>query len=184
MRSRALYDYANRMSRAYTAAGAKLAVERQIHWVRGQRVMLDYSLGLLYGVKTGYLNLAVKRNRSRFPPDFMFVLTADEARGLLLQFATSNRGGRRTPPYAFTELGVAMLSSVLRNERAVRMNIIAMRAFVRLREQSLDDGQFRQKMERMADSQRRALAVMESLVEDLQERSPARRIGFAAGSRR
>jgi len=98
--------------------------------------MLDSDLAELYRVTTGNLNLAVRRNASRFPEDFMFQLTKEEHQSLLLQVARAKtgRGGRQTPPYAFTELGVAMLSSVLNSERAVQMNIVVMRAFVKLRE--------------------------------------------------
>ena len=96
--------------------------------------MLDTELATLYQVKTKALIQAVKRNRERFPEDFMFQLNADEFDCLRSQSVTSNRGGRRTPPYAFTEQGVAMLSSVLRSTRAVRVNVEIMRAFVRLRQ--------------------------------------------------
>src|ERR1035441_3147216 len=111
-------------------------VERRIYLIRGQKVMLDSDLAELYQVTTGNLNLAVRRNSKRFPEDFMFQLTKEEADTLLLQIARAKtgRGGRQTSPYAFTELGVAMLSSVLNSERAVQMNIIIMRAFVRMRE--------------------------------------------------
>jgi len=102
--------------------------------MRGQRVLLDADLAALYGVGTKVLNQAVRRNRARFPPDFMFQLTTDEAGGLRSQTVTANgRGGRRTAPYAFTEQGVAMLSSVLRSPRAIAVNIEVMRAFVHLR---------------------------------------------------
>jgi hypothetical protein len=111
-------------------------IERRIHIIRGQKVMLDSDLAELYQVPTMRLNEQVKRNSSRFPSDFMFQLTLSEATALTSQIAISNtgRGGRRHQPYAFTELGVAMLSSVLRNDRAVQMNIYIMRAFVKLRE--------------------------------------------------
>ena len=102
---------------------------------RGQKVMLDFDLAQLYGVTTGNLNKAVKRNRERFPADFMFRLTAEEAERLIFHFGISkDRGGRRHLPYAFTEQGVAMLSSVLKSERAVKVNVAIMRAFVKLRE--------------------------------------------------
>jgi hypothetical protein len=98
--------------------------------------MIDSDLAELYGVPTFRLNEAVKRNRPRFPPDFMFQLSKKEAESLTSQFAISKtrRGGRRTLPYAFTEQGVAMLSSVLHSERAVQVNIVIMRAFVKLRQ--------------------------------------------------
>ena len=98
--------------------------------------MFDRDLAGLYGVETKVLNRAVKRNLQRFPPDFMFQLTQDEAESLRCQIGTSNegRGGRRYLPYVFTEQGVAMLSSVLNSERAITVNIEIMRAFVKLRE--------------------------------------------------
>ena len=109
-------------------------IETRILSIRGHRVMLDADLAELYGVPTKRLNEAVLRNAVRFPEDFMFQLKSDEAKTLRSQFATSNgRGGRRYIPYVFTELGVAMLSSVLNSERAVQVNIAIMRAFVRLR---------------------------------------------------
>ena len=109
-------------------------VESLIHLARGEKVLLDSDLAVLYGVTTGNLNKAVKRNPHRFPPDFMFQLSDKEAAGLIFQSGTSKqRGGRRHNPYAFTEQGVAMLSSVLRSERAVQVNVAIMRAFVGLR---------------------------------------------------
>ena len=108
-----------------------------IRVVRGQRVMLDQDLAVLYGVKTKKLNEAVRRNTARFPADFMFQLTREEARLLRSQIATLDIGGRglyrKYWPYAFTEHGVAMLSSVLRSPRAIAANIEIMRAFIRLR---------------------------------------------------
>src|SRR6185503_3287635 len=104
--------------------------------VRDQRVMLDADIAGLYGVATKALTQAVRRNISRFPDDFMFRLTGKDVARLRSQIVTSKssgRGGRRYLPYAFTEQGVAMLSSVLRTERAIRVNIAIMRAFVRLR---------------------------------------------------
>ena len=109
-------------------------VAQSIRWVRGQKVLLDSDLAVLYGVTTGNLNKAVKRNAERFPTDFMFQLDAEEVANLRFQFGISSWGGRRRLPYAFTEQGVAMLSSVLNSERAVKVNIAIMRAFVKLRE--------------------------------------------------
>ncbi len=109
-------------------------IERRIYVVRGQKVLIDSDLAELYQVTTGNLNLAVHRNKARSPQDFMFRLSANEAKTLRLHAARpKGRGGRRTLPYAFTEQRVAMLSSVLRSERAVLVNIAIMRAFVRLR---------------------------------------------------
>jgi len=109
-------------------------IERSILLIRGHKVMLDTDLAALYGVETGQLVRAVKRNISRFPHDFMFQLSKDEFENLRCHFGTSSQwGGRRYPPYAFTEQGVAMLSSILKSRRAIKVNIEIMRAFVRLR---------------------------------------------------
>ena len=103
--------------------------------IRQEKVLLDSDLAELYGVETRVLIQSVKRNADRFPSDFMFELSKQEFERLRSQIVTSNaRGGRRTPPYVFTEQGVAMLSSVLRSERAVQVNIAIMRAFVELRQ--------------------------------------------------
>jgi len=103
-------------------------------FVRAEKVMLDSDLARLYGVTTGNLNKAVKRNRTRFPGDFMFQLTDKETENLIFQTGRSKRrGGRRHRPYVFTEQGVAMLSTVLNSERAVQVNIAIMRTFVQLR---------------------------------------------------
>jgi DNA-binding PadR family transcriptional regulator len=111
---------------------AKIA--RLVFFVRGEKVMLDADLARLYGVTTGNLNKAVKRNQRRFPGDFIFQLTEKETENLIFQSGRSKgRGGRRHRPYAFTEQGVAMLSSVLNSERAVQVNIAIMRTFVQLR---------------------------------------------------
>ncbi len=120
---------------ARTTALAPLTVERKILLLRGERVMLDADLAALYGVETKMLTRAVRRNAGRFPADFMFQLTSEEHAALRIQTGTSKsgRGGRRYLPYAFTEQGVAMLSSVLRSPRAVLVNVEIMRAFVRLR---------------------------------------------------
>ena len=109
-------------------------VESRILLVRGHKVMLDADLAELYGVPTKRLNEAVRRNATRFPEDFMFQITAEEAENLRSQIATSSLwGGRRYLPLAFTEQGVSMLSSVLNSERAIQVNVAIMRAFVRIR---------------------------------------------------
>jgi phage regulator Rha-like protein len=117
---------------------AVIPVERiasRIYLIRGEKVMLDSDLAELYGVETGALVRAVKRNSKRFPEDFSFQLTDEEFENLRCQIGTSSRwGGRRYPPYAFTEQGVAMLSSVLHSDRAVEVNVAIIRTFVRLRE--------------------------------------------------
>lgn len=108
-------------------------IRSKIYEIRGQKVMLDRDLASMYGVETRALNQAVKRNAERFPEDFMFQLTATEWDNLKSQFVTSRWGGTRKPPYAFTELGVAMLSSVLTSRLAVQVNMGIMRAFVSVR---------------------------------------------------
>jgi hypothetical protein len=110
-------------------------IERRILLIRGQRVLLDMDLAELYGVDTRTLKRAVRRNRNRFPPDFMFELTPEEYRVLRCQFGTLKRGAHaKYLPFAFTEQGVAMLSGILSSPRAVMVNVAIMRAFVRLRE--------------------------------------------------
>jgi hypothetical protein len=112
-------------------------IDHLIFLIRGQKVMLDKDLAQLYGVPTKRLNEQVRRNRKRFPPDFMFQMSKAEMENWRSQFATSNSSlkmGLRRPPYVFTEHGVAMLSSVLNSDRAVEINIMIMRAFIRLRQ--------------------------------------------------
>ncbi|MEQ1639108.1 MAG: ORF6N domain-containing protein [Methylococcales bacterium] len=112
------------------------AISSRVLSIRGQKVLIDADLAALYGVETKVLLQAVKRNFERFPDDFMFQLNSEEWDVLRSQFVTSNkgRGGRRYAPYAFTEQGVAMLSSVLNSYQAIQVNIAIMRAFVKLRE--------------------------------------------------
>jgi hypothetical protein len=116
-------------------AGKLTQIQNMIYEIRGFKVMLDSDLAKLYEVPTYRLNEAVKRNIKRFPPDFMFQLTDEEWKGLRSQIAISksNRGGRRSAPFVFTEQGIAMLSTVLNSERAIDVNINIMRAFVNLR---------------------------------------------------
>jgi len=109
-------------------------IANQIFLVRGKKVMLDKDLAKLYGVETRVLNQAVKRNTERFPKDFMFQLTKKEMESLRSQFVISSWGGRRYAAYAFTEHGVAMLSSILNSKRAIQVNIQIMRAFAKFRE--------------------------------------------------
>ena len=110
-------------------------IQRAIRLYQGHKVMLDFDLASLYGVTTGALNRQVKRNRDRFPPDFVYEIDAQDVARLICQngISKASRGGRRRPVLAFTQEGVAMLSSVLHSQRAVRVNIEIMRAFVRLR---------------------------------------------------
>lgn len=112
-------------------------IQERIYEIRGCRVMLDFDLATLYETETKRLKEAVRRNRNRFPSDFMFELTQDEYDILRTQFASSSHGGRRYLPFAFTEQGVAMLASVLRSEKAIEVNIQIVRAFVFLRKHAL-----------------------------------------------
>ena len=130
----------------------EIAVEvlaTKILLVRGRKVMLDRDLAGLYGVGTRDLNKAVKRNLQRFPKDFMFQLTKQETKNLMFQFGTSSWGGMRKLPYVFTEQGVAMLSSVLKSERSIWVNIAIMRAFVKLRELLLTHKELAEKLEEL-----------------------------------
>ena len=124
-------------------------IESKIFSIRGKRVMLDRDLSILYGVETRVLNQAVKRNITRFPEDFMFQLTKEEMENWKSQIVMSNREkmGLRRSPYAFTEQGVAMLSSVLNSERAIQVNIQIMRAFIKLKEMLSTHKALKQKIE-------------------------------------
>lgn len=125
-------------------------IESRIFLIRGRKVMIDQDLAELYGVQTKVLNLAVKRNLSRFPSDFMFQVNAQEMKSLRFQFETSKgRGGRRYFPYVFTEQGVTMLSCVLNSERAIYVNIQIMRAFTKLRELMMTHKDLQRKIEDM-----------------------------------
>jgi len=122
-------------------------VERRIYLIRGEKVMLDYDLAALYGVETRALKQAVRRNSGRFPKDFMFELTENEMDSLVSQNVIPTRGKfGGAAPMAFTEQGVAMLSSVLRSRRAVQVNIAIMRTFVRLREMLLSNADLARKL--------------------------------------
>lgn len=157
-------------------------IERRIFLVRGQKVMLDADLAALYRVPTKSLNLAVKRNADRFPEDFMFQLTDDELAGLRFHFETSKRGrgGRRYLPHAFTEQGVAMLSSVLRSPRAVQVNIAIMRTFVRLREMLLSNADLARKLADLENKYDAQFKVVFDAIRELMlpPDPPRRKIGF------
>ena len=124
-------------------------IERKIYVIRGHKVMLDKDLAALYRVKTMILNQAVKRNLKRFPSDFMFQLNETEFGSLISQIVISNRGGTRKLPYAFTQDGIAMLSSVLRSDRAIMVNIQIMRTFTRLREMGLSHKDLQRKIDEL-----------------------------------
>jgi ORF6N domain len=158
-------------------------IEKKIYLIRGHKVMLDADLATLYGVTTGNLNLAVRRNPKRFPEDFMFQLSQAEAQSLLLQNARAKgRGGRRTPPYAFTEQGVSMLSSVLNSERAIEVNIGIMRAFVRLRAMLATHADLARRLNELEQKYDEQFRVVFEAIRELMAPEPvppSRRIGFA-----
>jgi hypothetical protein len=159
-------------------------IERRIYLIRGQKVMLSPDLADLYQVETRALVQAVKRNIERFPEDFLFQLSAEEYANLKSQFVTSSWGGaRRATPYALTELGVAMLSSVLRSKRAIQMNIVIMRAFVKLREALATHQDLARKLEQMEATQRKHGSILVAVVQEIKKlKQPPRRrkprIGF------
>ena len=124
----------------------ELSIIQRIHEIRGMRVMLDFDLAEIYEVTTSNLNKAVQRNLERFPEDFMFQLTTDEFR-LIFQNGTSSWGGTRKLPHAFTEQGVAMLSGVLRSQKAIRENIKIMRAFVAIRQYILNYSELKHELD-------------------------------------
>jgi len=158
-------------------------ISQRILTIRGYRVMLDFDLAELYGVTTKRLNEAVRRNAARFPNDFMFQLTAGEAESLRSQIATlkTERGKhRKYLPYAFTEQGVAMLSGVLRSQRAVQVNIAIMRAFVRMRRMLLSHVDLARKVDALERTYDAQFVMVFDAIRALMEppKTPRRRIGF------
>lgn len=157
-----------------------------IHQVRGHRVMLDTDLAVLFGVTTMRLNEQVKRNRNRFPADFMFQLTADEASNLKSQFAISSRGwgGRRTLPYVFTEHGAVMLANVLRSRVAVDASLEVVRAFVQLRELALTHAELGRRLDDLEGKYDAQFKVVFQAIRELMAPPdpPRRRIGFRTES--
>ena len=151
-------------------------VQNLIYEIRGQKVMLDFDLAKLYQVETKVLNQAVRRNIKRFPEDFMFQLDNKEFANLKSQIVTSSWGGRRTPPLAFTEEGIAMLSSVLHSDIAIAANISILRAFVKVREYllmastvSAEVKELRAKVDLLAMQQEENLGAVNDLSEDVRE---------------
>jgi phage regulator Rha-like protein len=144
-------------------------IGQRIYLIRGVKVILDADLAALYQVETRILIQAVNRNIDRFPSDFMFQLTQEEARSLRSQIVTSKkgRGGRRYLPYAFTEHGVAMLSSVLNSKRAVQMNILIIRAFVKLRELLASNKDLAARLEKLERSHEQHASVINILAEEI-----------------
>src|SRR5438445_13828665 len=170
----------------HAVAGVEHSIGGRIQILRGERVLLDADLAELYGVKTKRLNEAVRRNKARFPSDFMFQLSAEEARNLRSQFATSSArgyGGRRYLPYAFTEQGVAMLSSVLGSPRAIAVNVLIMRTFVQLRRAEgqyvalrQHVGELAQRVQNHDELLSEILSALEALARPVP--TPSRPIGF------
>lgn len=160
-------------------------IERRIYFIRGQKVMVSSDLAEIYHVEPRVLVQSVKRNLDRFPKDFMFQLSNSEYAILKSQFVISSWGGsRRANPYAFTEQGVAMLSSVLKSKRAIAVNIFIMRAFVRLREIMATHKDLAAKMEKLEAKQQKHskdIAKIFGLINLLLRKpeKPMRRIGFA-----
>ena len=153
-----------------------MIVQNLIYEIRGQKVMLDADLAKLYQVETKVLNQAVRRNIKRFPEDFMFQLDNKEFANLKSQIVTSSWGGRRTPPLAFTEEGIAMLSSVLHSDIAIAANISILRAFVKVREYllmastvSAEVKELRAKVDLLAMQQEENLAAVNDLSEDVRK---------------
>jgi len=158
-------------------------IDALIRDIRGARVLLDSDLAQLYGVRTAVLVQAAKRNPERFPDDFMFQLTPEEHSVLRSQIVTSKpeaRGGRRYPPYGFTEQGVAMLSSVLRSPTAAQVNVSIMRAFVRLRRFALSHDELARRLDALEkDFDQKFNIVFEAIQAMLlEDQSEAQRIGF------
>ena len=179
------------------------SIQNRIYEIRGERVMLDRDLANLYETETKFLNLAVKRNLKRFPPDFMFQLTKEEfedlrfqietlenSKSLRLQIETSKegRGGTRYLPYAFTEQGVAMLSGILNSDKAIAMNIAIMRAFVEIRRILIQETDLRKQLseirERLGEHDTQLNAIYDAMENLLDEKAAQKkfeerkRIGF------
>lgn len=140
----------------------KEQIEKAIYLIRGEKVILDRDLAALYGVATHVLKQAVRRNKDRFPEDFMFVLNRTEFRNWRSQFVISkaDKTGLRHPPMAFTEQGVAMLSSVLRSKRAVVVNIEIMRAFVKLRQMLISNAELARRLDELESKYDRQFKVV------------------------
>lgn len=163
-------------------------IASKIYFIRGMKVMLDRDLASLYGVETRRLKEQVRRNIERFPEDFMFELTKDELKNWRSQFATSNEDvmGLRVKPFAFTEHGILMLSSVLKSERAVQVNIQIMRTFTKLRQAVLDhEGLRRDLAELKQVTEERFRIVFETLDQILiAESKPKKKIGYTVKEKR
>lgn len=165
--------------------GLPVDLSRQIIVLRGQRVLLDAELAALYGVTTQRLNQQVRRNRRRFPPDFLLEITAEEFSNLKLHFATSSWGGRRSLPFAFTEHGAIQAATILNTPRAVEMSVLVVRAFVRLRNLLASNCILSRKLdelERKYQHHDEAITAILSALRELTDPPPPKRrgIGFTA----
>jgi hypothetical protein len=158
------------------------SITERIYLIRGNKVLLDRDLAELYGVETAQLKRAVRRNIDRFPDDFMFVLTKKELENWRYQFCTSNsiKMGLRHPPMAFTEQGVAMLSSVLKSSTAIQVNIHIMRTVTRLREILAGHKDLQKKIDEMESKYDKQFRVVFEAIKQLlkEEKNPKRKIGF------
>lgn len=157
-------------------------IQNKIFFLRGKKIMLDRDLAELYGVETKQLTRQVRRNRSRFPADFLLVLTRQEVANLKRHFGTSRWGGTRKLPFAFTDYGILMLSSVLNSERAIQVNIQIMRTFTKLREMLVGHKELRSKIEEMEKKYDCQFKVVFKAIKELLEppRKPKKQIGFHA----
>ncbi len=160
-------------------------VINKIYFIRGEKVMLDSDLATLYGVDTKRLNEQIKRNLKRFPADFIFQLTKNEFNILKSQIATSSWGGKRKLPYVFTELGIAMLSSVLNSDKAIEVNIQIMRVFTRLRKALLDNVELRlaiEELKKKTDNNTKNIEIVFAYFDELMQKNEPkpekRKIGF------
>ena len=142
------------------------AIESSIIEIRGSKVILDTDLAAIYGVQTFRFNEAVKRNRDRFPEDFMFQLTKEEVTSLISQNAMSKhgRGGRRTLPYAFTEHGAVMAANILKSPRAVQISVFVVRAFVKMREMLIEQRDLAKKLEDLEERLTERLDIHETAI--------------------
>jgi phage regulator Rha-like protein len=151
-------------------------IQSKIHTLRGQRVMLDFDLAALYETPTKLLKQAVRRNIDRFPEDFMFELTLDELQNLRSQIVTSSWGGIRYKPFAFTEHGVTMLSSILNSSKAIQVNIAVIRAFIDLRRFAMSYTELAEKMKDMERRIEKELADVNDVLKWLGEENQARHV--------
>jgi phage regulator Rha-like protein len=184
-----MFDYRKADMKKESTVPTEL-IEQRIYIIRGDKVMLDFHLAELYSVETKVLKRAVRRNLDRFPEDFMFKLNRDEYNSLRYQIGTLKRGEHaKYLPFAFTEQGVAMLSSVLRSKRAIQVNIAIMRAFVKLRNILATHEELRKKLEdleRKFERHDEQIKLVFDAIRELMQppKKPKRKIGFRVEERR